>query len=60
MDISMILGLTLAGAIMLLNGDKRSEKDQKPRTSGKSEFVVSVGGDGAISVSPKQKSSKDS
>ena len=59
MDISMILGLTLAGAIMLINGDKRSEKNPKQHAS-KSEFVVSVGGDGAISVSPKRKSSKDS
>lgn len=58
MDLSMILGLALAGSIMLLSGNKRQGKEQKSRTGNPSEFVVSVGGDGGISISPKKKSSK--
>lgn len=58
MDISMILGLTLAGSVMLLSGNKPKEKEQKSGTGNPSEFVVSVGGDGAISISPQQKSNK--
>ena len=57
MDMSMILGLALAGSIMLLNGNKTQSKKPKPQTGNPSEFVVSVGGDGAISISPKQKTS---
>lgn len=54
MDISMVIGLALAGAIMLLNGNKSQAKKPKPNNS---EFVVSVGGDGGVSISPKKKTS---
>ena len=59
MDMSMILGLTLAGSIMLLSGNKNPKKEKSSQASSKSEFVISVGGDGAISVSPQKKSPKD-
>lgn len=50
MDMSMILGFTLAGSIMLLSGNKQQEKDSK-QPGNASEFVVSVDGNG-ISISP--------
>mgnify|MGYP001792213280 FL=1 len=52
MDTSMILGLPLAGSIVLLSGNKHQTKktpDPKPNT----EFVVRVSG-GDVAVSPKQ------
>ena len=56
MDMSMILGLTLAGLIMLLNGNKHQGKGSKAQSGNSSEFIVSVGGDGGVSISPKKKS----
>ena len=54
MDMSMILGFTLAGSIMLLNGNKHQDNDQKPQFDHTSEFVVSVGENGGISISPQK------
>ncbi|MBX2863232.1 MAG: hypothetical protein KTR27_06720 [Leptolyngbyaceae cyanobacterium MAG.088] len=54
MDMSMILGLALAGSIMLLNGNKRQVKEQKPQPNDASEFIVSVGANGGLSINPKQ------
>ncbi len=58
MDMSMILGLALAGSIMLLNGNKTQSKKSQTQSDTPSEFVVSVGGDGAISISPKEEALK--
>lgn len=55
MDMSMILGLTLAGSIMLISGSKRPEKGQKNPIGNNPEFIVSVGADGGLSISPKEK-----
>ena len=52
MDQSMIIGLALAGLIVVLNGDKsKAEKksDEKPHST---EFVVRVK-DGNVAVSPE-------
>ena len=58
MDTSMIIGLTLAGSIVMLSGGKRSEtKEDKPRTDG-TEFIVRVGDDGAISFGPRDSSDR--
>lgn len=54
MDTSMILGLTIAGSIVLLSGNKNGDKSaptKKPSSS--TEFVVRVS-DGDVAVSPKQ------
>ena len=53
MDTSMILGLTLAGFIVLLNGNKKEDKKSSEKKSGATEFVVRLG-DGDAMVSPKQ------
>lgn len=54
MDMSMILGLTIAGSIVMLSGNKsegKSASAKKPSSS--TEFVVRVS-DGDVAVSPKQ------
>ncbi len=60
MDTSMIIGLALAGSIVMLSGNK----NQKPKTNtsmgNRSEFVVSVNGDGGVSISPKKKNARGS
>ena len=52
MDMSMILGLAIAGSIVMLSGNKsKSPKQPAPKTNG-TEFVVRVG-HGDIAVTPK-------
>ncbi|MEO0349712.1 MAG: hypothetical protein AAF282_06650 [Cyanobacteria bacterium P01_A01_bin.15] len=58
MDTSMIIGLTLAGSIVMLSGGKRSEtKVDEPRTDG-TEFIVRVDDDGVISFGAKDSSDR--
>ncbi|MEM9264044.1 MAG: hypothetical protein AAGA46_00815 [Cyanobacteria bacterium P01_F01_bin.13] len=53
MDMSMILGLALAGSIVLLSGNKEQDKKKSKAKRPSTEFIVRVG-DGDVAVSPKQ------
>lgn len=52
MDQSMIIGLALAGLIVVLNGDKSKAKKKSDAKPSGTEFVVRVK-DGNVAVGPK-------
>lgn len=53
MDMSMVLGLTLASFIVLINGNKNADSKTSTKKSGSTELVVRLV-DGDTVVSPKK------
>lgn len=52
MDMTMILGLAIAGSVVMLSGDKKKvEKSTKTAPKG-TEFIVRIA-DGDVAVNPK-------
>lgn len=56
MDMTMILGLMLAGSIAMLSGNKNQDKDNSKTKPSNPEFVVWLG-DKEIALAPKKKTS---
>ncbi|MEM9805042.1 MAG: hypothetical protein AAF959_07155 [Cyanobacteria bacterium P01_D01_bin.56] len=52
MDMSMILGLALAGSIAMLSGNKKQSKKSPESKSNSTELIVRIA-DGDVAVVPK-------
>lgn len=52
MDMSMILGLAIAGSIVMLSGNKKPDKKTSQDKPNGTEFVVRIA-DGDVAVNPK-------
>lgn len=56
MDTSMIIGLALAGSIVMLTGNKNKANQKSDTKPNATEFVVRLGDD-AVAFTPKKKAS---
>ena len=52
MDMTMILGLAIAGSIVMLSGNNKPTKKSPESKSGSTEFIVRIA-DGDVAVGPK-------
>ena len=52
MDMTMILGLAIAGSIVMLSGDKKKSKAPVKTTPKGTELIVRIA-DGDVAVAPK-------
>ncbi|MEO0868316.1 MAG: hypothetical protein AAFY17_07675 [Cyanobacteria bacterium J06642_11] len=53
MDMSMILGLTIAGSIVMLSGNKKPSPKPTENKTNNTEFIVRIADGGDVAVGPK-------